>query len=140
MKKSTKIYVMVIAVILIVFFAPAIFIYLRLAYLSRYYCGKGGTYFPTYGTCEIAAKDAGKKCIYDEECEKQDCLYPYDPEDFGAKDSRTRPYPEKLLNAGGTCMARHLDSNANLCHRSSKDTDNRYLKENSGIDCTWPVY
>ena len=110
-----------ILLILIIFFCCAL---VCLAFLtpSNICRLRGGRPFPNPLSpiiyCEFKAKDAGKKCLYDKECEKNFCLYP---------DPNNKNFSIDLLKSGGVCSEYEEDFFwTPKCHRpdDGKDTNN----------------
>lgn len=115
-KKSVR-----IILLLIIFFSCAMVCFAFLT-PSQICLLRGGRPFPNPLTpiihCEFKAKDAGKKCLYDEECEKHFCLY-QNPHD--------KNFSMDSLKSGGGCSEYQEDFFwTPKCHRpdDGKETNN----------------
>lgn len=117
----TGIILLVIATIICVFFTADDFYIPRIAVCKI----RGGKMFNTYynSYCEIKSKDSGKKCFYNEECEKRQCLY-HGPSDCNFNGCL---FPEELEMYGGNCSPYNIVLDSKDCTRKKGEHVRCYI-------------
>jgi hypothetical protein len=127
MKK--KIILIAIPVLLVVAYGVMYF-----SHPQRFCELRGGKYFyhSFNSECEFKAKDAGKQCVFDNECSKGLCLYT-------VADDYPNPYPDNLTDKGGQCT-NYLNNKDGVryCHRAKNNNDGGklfFFPEDGSVHC-----